>query len=148
MAVVVRCGSAFPMMSRNSRPLRTVSNRRRVFTDRQQRRQPSIGRQFIEGVLLLALGSAILAFLAWLPQKDEGLLVVSEAIADLIGGIGQLLEGLLGMMAVIVLALLLIGSLLALVAGAIRFCRSVNRTFNSRRVASVPSAKRYRRKRR
>ena len=59
-----------------------MSKTRRVFTDRQPRRQPSIGRQFVEGVLLLALGSAALAFLSWLPQKDEGLLVVSEAIAD------------------------------------------------------------------
>ena len=85
------------MSSRNLRPLRPVSNTRRVFTNRQPRRQPSIGRQFGEGVLLLALGAATLAFLSWLPQKNEGLLVVSEAIADLIGGIGQLLEGLLGL---------------------------------------------------
>ena len=80
------------MSSRNLRPLRPVSRTRRVFTDRQPRRQPSIGRQFWEGVLLLALSAGTLAFLSWLPQKNEGLLVVSEAIADLIGGIKVMLD--------------------------------------------------------
>ena len=136
------------MSSRNLRPLRPVSKTRRVFTDRQPRRQSSIGRQFVEGVLLLALGAATLAFLSWLPQKNEGLLVVSEAIADLIGGIGQLLEGLLGLAAVIVVALLLIGALLALVAGAIRLFRSLKRTFATRAMKSVPTTAHRRRKRR
>ena len=136
------------MSSRNLRPLRPVSNTRRVFTNRQPRRQPSIGRQFGEGVLLLALGAATLAFLSWLPQKNEGLLVVSEAIADLIGGIGQLLEGLLGLTAVIVVALLLVGALLALVSGVIRLFRSLKRTFGTRAPKSVSETPRRRRKRR
>lgn len=136
------------MRSPNLRPLRPMSKTRRVFTDRQPRRQPSIGRQFVEGVLLLALGSAALAFLSWLPQKDEGLLVVSEAIADLIGGIGQLLEGLLGLAAVIVVALLLVGALLALISGLIRLFRSLKRTFSPRATKSVASMPRRRRNRR
>ena len=136
------------MSSRNLRPLRPVSNTRRVFTNRQPRRQPSIGRQFGEGVLLLALGAATLAFLSWLPQKNEGLLVVSEAIADLIGGIGQLLEGLLGLTAVIVVALLLVGALLALVSGVIQLFRSLKRTFGTRAPKSVSETPRRRRKRR
>jgi len=136
------------MSSRNLRPLRPVSRTRRVFTDRQPRRQPSIGRQFVEGVLLLALGAATLAFLSWLPQKNEGLLVVSEAIADLIGGIGQLLEGVLGLTTVIVVALLLVGALLALISGVIRLVRSLKRTFGPRAMKSVPSTPRRRRKRR
>ena len=136
------------MSSRNLRPLRPVSRTRRVFTDRQPRRQPSIGRQFVEGVLLLALGAATLAFLSWLPQKNEGLLVVSEAIADLIGGIGQLLEGVLGLTTVIVVALLLVGALLALISGVIRLVRSLKRTFGPRAMKSVPSTTRRRRKRR
>ena len=119
-----------------------------MFTDRQPRRQPSIGRQFVEGVLLLALGAATLAFLSWLPQKNEGLLVVSEAIADLIGGIGQLLEGVLGLTTVIVVALLLVGALLALISGVIRLVRSLKRTFGPRAMKSVPSTTRRRRKRR
>lgn len=136
------------MSSRNLRPLRPVSRTRRVFTDRQPRRQPSIGRQFVEGVLLLALGAATLAFLSWLPQKNEGLLVVSEAIADLIGGIGQLLEGVLGLTTLIVVALLLVGALLALISGVIRLVRSLKRTFRHRAIKSVPSTPRRRRKRR
>ena len=136
------------MSSRNLRPLRPVSKTRRVFTSRPPRRQPSIGRQFWEGVLLLALSAGTLAFLSWLPQKNEGLLVVSEAIADLIGGIGQLLEGLLGLTAVIAVALLLVGALLALVSGAIRLFRSLKRTFGTPAPKSVSSAARRRRKRR
>ncbi|QNI73683.1 hypothetical protein [Synechococcus sp. NOUM97013] len=136
------------MSSRNLRPLRPVSKTRRVFTNRQPRRQPSIGRQFGEAVLLLALGAGTLAFLSWLPQKNEGLLVVSEAIADLIAGIGQLLEGLLGLTVVIVVALLLVGALLALVSGVIRLFRSLKRTFGTRAPKSVSSTPRRRRKRR
>jgi len=136
------------MRSRNLRPLRPVSKTRRLYTDRQPRRQPSIGRQFVEGVLLLALGAASLAFLSWLPQKDEGLLVVSEAIADLIGGFGQLLEGLLGLTAVIVVALLLVGALLALISGVSRLFRSLKRTFGTRAPKSVASTPRRRRNRR
>ena len=36
----------------------------------------------LEGLLLLALGTGLLAFLSWLPQKVDAMVVVSEAIAD------------------------------------------------------------------
>jgi hypothetical protein len=88
----------------------------------------------LEGVLLLALASGMLAFLSWLPQKLDAMVVVSEAIADLIRGLGQLLEALLGLSAVILIALLLLSALLALVSGGFRLVRSLTRLFSSERL--------------
>jgi len=92
----------------------------------------------------LLLGIGVLAFLSWLPQRIDALVVVSEAIADLIRGLGQLLEALLGLGAVILLALLLLVGLVALVGGTVRVCRSLVRSFSvsgsRRRGASVVPA--------
>ena len=98
------------------------------------------------------LGVALLAFLSWLPQKIDALVVVSEAIADLIRGLAQLLEALLGIAAVILLALLLVAALVALLrrrrvaplqSGQIsQFVRPRNRVkslFRCRIVSSLPS---------
>ncbi|QNI58272.1 hypothetical protein SynBIOSU31_01398 [Synechococcus sp. BIOS-U3-1] len=87
----------------------------------------------LEGVLLLALGSGLLAFLSWLPQKVDAMVVVSEAIADLIRGLGQLLEALLGLAAVILIAMLLLAGLLALVSGVFRLVKSFTRLISSER---------------
>ena len=99
----------------------------------------------LEGLLLLALGSGLLAFLSWLPQKVDAMVVVSEAIADLIRGLGQLLEALLGLAAVILIAMLLLAGLLALVSGVFRLVRSFTRLISSERLK--PSKRIYRRPR-
>jgi len=88
----------------------------------------------LEGLLLLALGSGLLAFLSWLPQKVDAILVVSEAIADLIRGLGQLLEALLGLAAVILIAMLLLAGLLSLVSGVFRLVKSLIRLISSERL--------------
>ena len=85
----------------------------------------------LEGLLLLALGTGLLAFLSWLPQKVDAMVVVSEAIADLIRGLGQLLEALLGLAAVILIAMLLLAGLLALVSGVFRLIKSFTRMIRS-----------------
>ena len=122
------------MNSPNLRPLGTAPKTRRVFSKRHRSRTVSIGRQMLEGVLLLALASGMLAFLSWLPQKLDAMVVVSEAIADLIRGLGQLLEALLGLSAVILIALILLSALLALVSGGFRLVRSLTRLFSSARL--------------
>ena len=122
------------MNSPNLRPLGTAPKTRRVFSKRYRSRTVSIGRQMLEGVLLLALATGMLAFLSWLPQKLDAMVVVSEAIADLIRGLGQLLEALLGLSAVILIALLLLSALLALVSGGFRLVRSLTRLFSSERL--------------
>ena len=121
------------MNSPNLRPLSAVPKTRRVFSKRPRLRAVSVGRQMLEGVLLLALGSGLLAFLSWLPQKVDAMVVVSEAIADLIRGLGQLLEALLGLGAVILIAALLLTGLLALVSGVFRLVKSFIRLISSER---------------
>ena len=130
------------MNSPNLRPLGTAPKPRRVFSKRHRSRTVSIGRQMLEGVLLLALASGMLAFLSWLPQKLDAMVVVSEAIADLIRGLGQLLEALLGLSAVILIALLLLSALLALVSGGFRLVRSLTRLFSSERLKPNKSIQR------
>ena len=136
------------MNSPNLRPLRAVPKTRRVFSKRPRSRVVSVGRQMLEGVLLLALGSGLLAFLSWLPQKVDAMVVVSEAIADLIRGLGQLLEALLGLAAVILIAMLLLAGLLALVSGVFRLVKSFTRLISSERLKPSQTIHRRSRSRR
>ena len=133
------------MNSPNLRPLSAVPKTRSVFRKRPRSRAVSVGRQMLEGVLLLALGSGLLAFLSWLPQKVDAMVVVSEAIADLIRGLGQLLEALLGLAAVILIAMLLLAGLLALLSGGFRLVKSFTRLISSER--PKPSQAMHRRSR-
>ena len=136
------------MNSPNLRPLRAVPKTRRVFSKRPRSRVVSVGRQMLEGVLLLALGSGLLAFLSWLPQRVDAMVVVSEAIADLIRGLGQLLEALLGLAAVILIAMLLLAGLLALVSGVFRLVKSFTRLISSERLKPSQTIHRRSRSRR
>ena len=136
------------MNSPNLRPLNAVPKTRRVFSKRPRSRAVSVGRQMLEGVLLLALGSGLLAFLSWLPQKVDAMVVVSEAIADLIRGLGQLLEALLGLAAVILIAMLLLAGLLALVSGVFRLVKSFTRLISSERLKPTQAVHRRSRPRR
>ena len=133
------------MNSPNKRPFRAGPKTRRVFSKRTRSRAVSVGRQMLEGLLLLALGSGLFAFLSWLPQKVDAMVVVSEAIADLIRGLGQLLEALLGLAAVILIAMLLLAGLLALVSGVFRLVKSFTRLISSERLK--PSQRIHRRPR-
>ena len=114
------------MTSKNIPRLPRTQRERRVFSQRKRlsKRLP-VWRMLLESVLLLLLGSGMLAGLSWLPTKVDGIVVVSEAIADLIRGISQLLEGFLGLLAVIVIAAFLVLGLLALISGLIRFVRTL-----------------------
>jgi hypothetical protein len=105
------------------------SRQRKVFAKRRPRPQRFAWRQGLEGILLLSLGVGLLAFLNWLPQRIDALVVVSEAIADLISGVSQLLEAFLGIGAVLLLAGLLLVSLVTLVAGFVRILRALSRSF-------------------
>jgi len=94
---------------------------RRVF----QRRKPALRwKQIASGLLLIALGIGLLVALMQLPERLDTLLLVSTAIANLIGGLGRFLTGLLELLAVLLLVLVAIGSLLLLVAGCIRLIRA------------------------
>ena len=120
------------MTSKNIPRLPRTQRERRVFS---QRKRPSkrlpVWRMLLESVLLLLLGSGLLAGLSWLPTQVDALVVVSEAIADLIRGLSQLLEAFLGLSAVILIAALLVLGLLALISGLIRFVRTLVVVFKS-----------------
>ena len=120
------------MSSKNITRLPLTQKERRVFRQRKRssKRLP-IWMMFLESVLLLLLGTGLLAGLSWLPTKVDAIVIVSEAIADLIRGLSQLLEALLGLSAVILIAALLVLGLLALISGLIRFVRTFSVVFKS-----------------
>ena len=92
----------------NRRSRKTRRSQRRVF--RQKRPFPFVVvfRQLVAGLLMLAAGMGIAVLLQQLPQQVDVVLLVSEAIANLIRGIQQLLEAVLGLAALVVIASLVI----------------------------------------
>jgi uncharacterized membrane protein HdeD (DUF308 family) len=93
---------------------------------RRRRRQPSSRwRQILAGLLLIVAGALILAGLMQLPEKLDALLLVSNAIANLIGGLSRLTMGILQLGSVIVVALLALLALLLLVGGGVRVVRAI-----------------------
>ena len=60
-----------------------------------------------------------------LPERLDALLLVSNAIANLISGLGRLAMGILSLGGVIVVALLALVALLLLVGGSVRIIRAI-----------------------
>ena len=114
------------MSSNNIPRLPRTKRERRVFSQRKRHsKRVPVWRMLLESVLLLLLGRGLLAGLSWLPTKVDAIVVVSEAIADLIRGLSQLLEAFLGLSAVILIAGLLVLGLLALSSGLFRLIRTL-----------------------
>ena len=92
----------------NRRARKSQLSERRVF--RQKRTFPYmiVFRHLLAALLMLAAGLSIAVLLQQLPQQVDVVLLVSEAIADLIRGIQQLLEATLGLAAIAVIASLVI----------------------------------------
>lgn len=91
---------------------------------RRRRRQRRL-RQGAMGVMLAALGTGILAALVRIPERLDALLLVSNAVANVIGGLSRLSLGLLqlgGVLAVVVLALF---AVLLLAGGIVRLWRAL-----------------------
>jgi hypothetical protein len=74
---------------------------------------------------MLAAGLSIAVLLQQLPQQVDVVLLVSEAIADLIRGIQQLLEATLGLAAIAVIASLVILASILSFGGVWRLIRLV-----------------------
>lgn len=107
-------------MSR-SRPAKA----KRVFRRQRPNPQPKLRwKQLLSGLLMIALGAGLLVGLMQLPERLDTLLLVSTAIANLIGGLSRFLVGLLQLLGVLVLVLVAIGSLLLLGAGGLRLIRA------------------------
>ena len=109
----------------NRRARKSQLSERRVF--RQKRTFPYliVFRQLLAALLMLAAGLSIAVLLQQLPQQVDVVLLVSEAIADLIRGIQQLLEATLGLAAIAVIASLVILASVLSFGGVWRLIRLV-----------------------
>jgi hypothetical protein len=101
--------------------LRPVEIRRQ--TRRRRRRSGRLG-QAGAGLLLGAAGVAILMLLVRLPEWLDTLLLVSNAVANLIGGLGRFMTGVLQLAGVLGVGVLALFALLLLVAGGVRLIRA------------------------
>ena len=109
----------------NRRARKSQLSERRVF--RQKRTFPYliVFRQLLAALLMLAGGLSIAVLLQQLPQQVDVVLLVSEAIADLIRGIQQLLEATLSLAAIAVIASLVILASVLSFGGVWRLIRLV-----------------------
>ena len=88
-------------------------DQRRVFRPRRHFPYGPVLRQFTVVVLMLAAAAGIALLLHQLPQQVDIMLLLSEAIADLIRGVQQLLEAMLGLAAIVLI------TAIALLAGVL-----------------------------
>ena len=95
---------------------------RQVF---RRRRHPPRWRQFGVGLVFIVLGGVMLLGLLQLPERLDTVLLLSTAIAQLVGGLRSLLLGLLQLLAVLLVVLVALLALLLLVGGLVRLVRSL-----------------------
>ena len=88
-------------------------DQRRVFRHRRRFPYGPVLRQFTVVVLMLAGAAGLVVLLQQLPQQVDIMLLLSEAIADLIRGVQQLLEAMLGLAAIVLI------TAIALLAGVL-----------------------------
>ena len=91
--------------------------------DPRRRRRPDRWRQFGIGLGLGGAGGGLLASLMLIPERFDTLLLVSTAIANVIGGLSRLGVGLLQLTGVLMVALLALLALVLLLGGLVRMAR-------------------------
>ena len=108
-------------MSKLARP--SQRSQRRVF--RRRRRLPvgMVIRHLLVILLLLSSGIGIVVLLQRLPEQVDLMVLVSQAISDLISGIQQLLSAMLGLGGVVLIAALVILAAVLMLAGLWRLLR-------------------------
>ena len=104
-------------------------NQRRVF--RRRRRLPVglVIRHLLVILLLLSSGIGIVVLLQRLPEQVDLMVLVSQAISDLISGIQQLLSAMLGLGGVVLIAALVILAAVLMLAGLWRLLRLLRMLF-------------------
>ncbi|MDI9406161.1 MAG: hypothetical protein QM522_05575 [Chitinophagaceae bacterium] len=100
----------------------SAQRQRHVF---RRRRHPPRWRQFGVGLLFMALGAAMLFGLVQLPERLDTVLLLSNALAQLISGVRALLLGLLQLFGVVLVVLVALLALLLLVGGGVRLVRAL-----------------------
>lgn len=91
----------------------------------RRRRRQARWRQAGLGILLAMSGSGILMLLMQLPRRLDTLLLVSNAVANLIRGLSQLGLGLLQLVVVLTVVTLVVLALLLLIGGGMRLLRAL-----------------------
>ena len=91
--------------------------------DPRLRRRSGRWRQLAIGLGLGGAGGGLLASLMLIPERFDTLLLVSTAIANVIGGLSRLGVGLLQLTGVLVVALLALLALVLLLGGMVRVAR-------------------------
>ena len=117
-------------MSRAPKRLTLMRPGRRSQVERRgtkRKRPPARIRQLGEALLLLAGGVGLLLALMRLPERLDTLLLVSNAIANLIGGLSKLGLGLLQLLGVLLLVAVVLLALAFLVGGLVRLARALLR---------------------
>ena len=114
-------------MSKLARP--SQRSQRRVF--RRRRRLPVglVIRHLLVILLLLSSGVGIVVLLQRLPEQVDLMVLVSQAISDLISGIQQLLSAMLGLGGVVLIAALVILAAVLMLAGLWRLLRLLRMLF-------------------
>jgi hypothetical protein len=102
--------------------IRSVQIRRQ---SRRRRRRSGRLLQAGVGLTLGASGVGILLLLVRLPERLDTMLLVSNALTNLIGGLGRFITGVLQLAGVLAVVLLALFALLLLVAGGVRLIRAV-----------------------
>jgi len=88
-----------------------------------RRPRPVRWRQLLIGLGFGGAGAGLLASLMLIPERFDTLLLVSTAIANVIGGLSRLGLGLLQLTGVLVVALLALLALVLLLGGMVRVAR-------------------------
>ena len=103
-------------------PRSSKRDQRRVFRPRRIFPYGPVLRQLTVVVLMLAAAAGIAVLLNQLPQQVDIMLLLSKAIDDLLGGVQQMLEAMLGLAAIVLIAaiallagILLLGALWRLI---------------------------------
>ena len=104
---------------------RSKLEQRRVFRPRRRFPYGAVLRQLTVVVLMLAAASGLAVLLHQLPQQVDIMLMLSEAIADLIRGVQQLLEAMLGLAAIVLIAAIALLAGVLLLGGLWRLIRII-----------------------
>ena len=92
---------------------------------KKRRRHPPRWKHLGMGLACVAGGTLILALLTSLAERFNTLLLVSQAVANLIRGLSLLATGLLQILALLIVAALALFALLLLVGGLARLVRAI-----------------------
>lgn len=90
-----------------------------------RRRRPARWRRLLAALALTGLGVVLLVVLLQLPERFDTVLLLSNALANLIGGVQQLLLGVGQLLVLALLVALALGALLLVIAGVIRLARAL-----------------------